>query len=219
MMMKNSPNNPPLHHHHHHHHNNNHHHHQQQQQTQKNHQHHHQQHQQQQQQQAPRERSHPRHGWLSWRLSLRGYGFCMATLLIFCLGSLVYELNGGPPKILLDLRQYLGESTYLDDHGPPIPRKHEFNLVSSEIHNRTRLTKHEQVGLSDRPLSSPGSGPELLLLAWLLPPTPLHFPFDDPCVCVCVCVCVQEGEVEVEWDWGWGCLCRCSDPHPLFQTD
>ncbi|KAK0132021.1 Uronyl 2-sulfotransferase [Merluccius polli] len=70
-----------------------------------------------------------------------------------------------------------GESTFLDDHGPPVPRvlpfpsqvvynrvgkcgsrtvlillrllseKHEFNLVSSEIHNRTRLTKHEQVDL------------------------------------------------------------------------
>lgn len=43
------------------------------------------------------------------RLSLRGYGFCMATLFFFCFGSLFYQLNGGPPKILLDIRQYLGK--------------------------------------------------------------------------------------------------------------
>ncbi|XP_030200679.1 uronyl 2-sulfotransferase a isoform X2 [Gadus morhua] len=118
--------------------------------------------------------------WLSavpLRFSLRGYGFCMATLFLFCFGSLVYQLNGGPPTILLDIRQYLGESTFQDDHGPPVARvlpfpsqvvynrvgkcgsrtvlillrllseKHQFNLVSSEIHNRTRLTKHEQVDL------------------------------------------------------------------------
>lgn len=33
----------------------------------------------------------------------------MATLFLFCLGSLFYQLNGGPPKILLDIRQYLGK--------------------------------------------------------------------------------------------------------------
>uniref|UniRef100_A0A3Q1FK99 Uronyl 2-sulfotransferase n=1 Tax=Acanthochromis polyacanthus TaxID=80966 RepID=A0A3Q1FK99_9TELE len=166
-----------------------------------------------------RERNIRKYGLLSaipLRLSLRGYGFCMATLFLFCFGSLFYQLNGGPPKILLDIRQYLGvygknhwsvklatgrlfihkdrvarhlvscphvhkprqgESTYLDDHGPPAPRvlpfpsqvvynrvgkcgsrtvvillrllaeKHQFNLVSSDIHNKTRLTKHEQVDL------------------------------------------------------------------------
>lgn len=118
--------------------------------------------------------------WLSalgLRFSLRDYAFCMATLLVFCLGSLFYQLNGGPPKVLLEIRQYLGESTFVDDHGPPTPRelpfpsqviynrvgkcgsrtvvlllrilaeKHQFNLVSSDIHNKTRLTKHEQVDL------------------------------------------------------------------------
>ncbi|KAL6485803.1 hypothetical protein MHYP_G00051950 [Metynnis hypsauchen] len=65
----------------------------------------------------------------------------------------------------------------MDDHGPPVPKvlpfpsqviynrvgkcgsrtvvlllrilaeKHQFNLVSSDIHNKTRLTKHEQVDL------------------------------------------------------------------------
>uniref|UniRef100_A0A671X3F0 Uronyl 2-sulfotransferase n=1 Tax=Sparus aurata TaxID=8175 RepID=A0A671X3F0_SPAAU len=166
-----------------------------------------------------RERNNRKYSLLSavpLRFSLRGYGFCMATLFFFCFGSLFYQLNGGPPKILLDIRQYLGvygknhwsvkmasarlfthkdrlarqlvscphvhrprrgESTYLDDHGPPAPRvlpfpsqvvynrvgkcgsrtvvillrllaeKHQFNLVSSDIHNKTRLTKHEQVDL------------------------------------------------------------------------
>ncbi|XP_077076215.1 uronyl 2-sulfotransferase a isoform X3 [Siphateles boraxobius] len=63
--------------------------------------------------------------WLSalrLRVSLRDYAFCMATLLLFCLGSLFYQLNGGPPKVLLEIRQYLGESTFVDDHGPPTPR-------------------------------------------------------------------------------------------------
>lgn len=46
---------------------------------------------------------------LPLRLSLRGYGFCMATLFFFCFGSLFYQLNGGPPQILLDIRQYLGK--------------------------------------------------------------------------------------------------------------
>ncbi|CAM2111646.1 unnamed protein product [Caretta caretta] len=43
------------------------------------------------------------------------------------------QLNGGPPRFLLDLRHYLGNSTYLDDHGPP-PRKvssfHPYQLLS-----------------------------------------------------------------------------------------
>lgn len=46
---------------------------------------------------------------LGLRFSLRDYGFCMATLLLFCLGSLCYQLNGGPPKVLLEIRQYLGK--------------------------------------------------------------------------------------------------------------
>lgn len=45
------------------------------------------------------------------RFSLRDYGFCMATLLVFCLGSLFYQLSGGPPRFLLDLRQYLGKDS------------------------------------------------------------------------------------------------------------
>lgn len=62
-----------------------------------------------------RERNNRKHGGISalpWRLSLRGYGFCMAALLFFCLGSLFYQLNGGPPKILLDIRQYLGKNFF-----------------------------------------------------------------------------------------------------------
>uniref|UniRef100_A0AAV2KG76 Uronyl 2-sulfotransferase n=1 Tax=Knipowitschia caucasica TaxID=637954 RepID=A0AAV2KG76_KNICA len=119
------------------------------------------------------------------RVSLRGYGFCMGTLFVFCLGSLLYQLNGGPPQILLDIRQYLGESTFQDDHKFLAPRvltfpsqvvynrvgkcgsrtvvmllkllaeKHHFNLVSSEIHNKTRLSKHEQVSLMKNITSIP----------------------------------------------------------------
>ncbi|XP_060770065.1 uronyl 2-sulfotransferase a isoform X2 [Neoarius graeffei] len=116
--------------------------------------------------------------WAVWlRFSLRDYGFCMGTLLLFSLASVFYQINGGPPRLLLDMRQYLGESTFMDDHGPPAPKvlpfpsqviynrvgkcgsrtvvlllrilaeKHKFNLVSSDIHNKTRLTKHEQVEL------------------------------------------------------------------------
>ncbi|XP_028653712.1 uronyl 2-sulfotransferase a [Erpetoichthys calabaricus] len=122
----------------------------------------------------------PLGGWLSLlflRFSLHDYGFCMATLLFFCMGSLCYQLNGGPPQILLEIRRYLGNSTFMDDHGPPLPRvlpfpsqviynrvgkcgsrtvvlllrilseRHQFNLVASDVHNKTRLTKHEQVDL------------------------------------------------------------------------
>lgn len=52
---------------------------------------------------------------LPLRLSLRGYGFCMATLFLFCFGSLFYQLNGGPPRILLDIRQYLGKNFIYPD--------------------------------------------------------------------------------------------------------
>ncbi|KAL0967768.1 hypothetical protein UPYG_G00256610 [Umbra pygmaea] len=127
-----------------------------------------------------RDRNNKKFGYFSvvpFRFSLRGYRFCLAALFLFCFGSLFYQLNRGPPKILLDIRLYLGQSTYLDDHGPPTPRvlpfpsqviynrvgkcgsrtvvillrllaeRHQFNLLSSDIHNKTRLTKHEQVDL------------------------------------------------------------------------
>uniref|UniRef100_A0A671NFS1 Uronyl 2-sulfotransferase n=1 Tax=Sinocyclocheilus anshuiensis TaxID=1608454 RepID=A0A671NFS1_9TELE len=115
---------------------------------------------------------------LGLRFSLRDYGFFMATLLLFCLGSLFYQLNGGPPKVLLEIRQYLGKIRSIPLAFPsfwrldlPFPsqviynrvgkcgsrtvvlllrilaEKHQFNLVSSDIHNKTRLTKHEQVDL------------------------------------------------------------------------
>lgn len=61
-----------------------------------------------------RDRSAKRGDWFAalWlRFSLRDYGFCMGTLLLFSLGSLFYQLNGGPPGFLLDMRQYLGKST------------------------------------------------------------------------------------------------------------
>uniref|UniRef100_A0A8C6SZ73 Uronyl 2-sulfotransferase n=1 Tax=Neogobius melanostomus TaxID=47308 RepID=A0A8C6SZ73_9GOBI len=119
------------------------------------------------------------------RVSLRGYGFCMGALFVFCFGSLFYQLNGGPPQILLDIRQYLGDSTFQDDHQSFATRvltfpsqvvynrvgkcgsrtvvmllkllaeRHHFNLVSSEIHNKTRLSKHEQITLMTQITSIP----------------------------------------------------------------
>lgn len=59
-----------------------------------------------------RDRNNKRNAWLSlilFRFSLRDYGFCMTSLFLFCLGSLFYQWNGGPPKFLLEFRQYLGK--------------------------------------------------------------------------------------------------------------
>ncbi|XP_018585892.1 uronyl 2-sulfotransferase a [Scleropages formosus] len=113
----------------------------------------------------------------AWFLSLRGFGFCTAALLLLTLGSLMYQLDGGPPRVLVDIRHYLGESTFADDHGPPpakvlpfpsqvlynrvgkcgsrtvvlllriLAERHRFTLVSSDIHNKTRLSKQEQMDL------------------------------------------------------------------------
>uniref|UniRef100_A0A3B1IJ09 Uronyl 2-sulfotransferase n=1 Tax=Astyanax mexicanus TaxID=7994 RepID=A0A3B1IJ09_ASTMX len=107
--------------------------------------------------------------WSAWpRCAPRDLAFCMAALLLFCLGSLFIQLNGGPPKVLLELRNYLGKTP---SNVLPFPsqviynrvgkcgsrtvvlllrilaERHQFNLVSSDIHNKTRLTKHEQVEL------------------------------------------------------------------------
>lgn len=64
-----------------------------------------------------RERNNRKYSLLSavvpLRVSLRGYGFCMAALFLFSFGSLFYQLNGGPPKILLDIRQYLGKNFFV----------------------------------------------------------------------------------------------------------
>ncbi|XP_052001921.1 uronyl 2-sulfotransferase isoform X1 [Xyrauchen texanus] len=117
-----------------------------------------------------------RENWLAvilLRVSRRDFGFCLTTLFIFCLGSVLYQLNGGAPKILLDVGNYLGR--FAD--GPVAPRalpfprqivynrvgkcgsrsivlllrmladRHQFTLISSDIHNKTRLTKREQLNL------------------------------------------------------------------------
>lgn len=55
--------------------------------------------------------------WAVWlRFSLRDYGFCMGTLLLFSLASVFYQINGGPPRLLLDMRQYLGKKQTLLSH-------------------------------------------------------------------------------------------------------
>ncbi|XP_035279783.1 uronyl 2-sulfotransferase a isoform X3 [Anguilla anguilla] len=89
----------------------------------------------------------------------------------------VHRDRPGKGSPLTFRKEKKGESTFVDDHGPPAPRvlpfpsqvvynrvgkcgsrtvvlllrilaeRHQFNLVSSDIHNKTRLTKHEQVDL------------------------------------------------------------------------
>uniref|UniRef100_A0A8C9RVM2 Uronyl 2-sulfotransferase n=1 Tax=Scleropages formosus TaxID=113540 RepID=A0A8C9RVM2_SCLFO len=114
----------------------------------------------------------------AWFLSLRGFGFCTAALLLLTLGSLMYQLDGGPPRVLVDIRHYLGKNlTGAADAAPlhvqvlPFPsqvlynrvgkcgsrtvvlllrilaERHRFTLVSSDIHNKTRLSKQEQMDL------------------------------------------------------------------------
>ncbi|XP_016409705.1 uronyl 2-sulfotransferase-like [Sinocyclocheilus rhinocerous] len=116
-----------------------------------------------------------RGNWLAvvlLRVSRRDLFYCLTALLIFCLGSVFYQLNGGAPKVLLDVGYYLGR--FADGHGSLAPRalpfpsqvvynrvgkcgsrtivqllrmlvdRHRFTLISSDIHNKTRLTKREQ---------------------------------------------------------------------------
>uniref|UniRef100_A0A4W4DMG0 Sulfotransferase n=1 Tax=Electrophorus electricus TaxID=8005 RepID=A0A4W4DMG0_ELEEL len=120
-----------------------------------------------------------RENWLAvilLRISRRDFGFCLTTLFLFCLGSVLWQFNGGPPKILLDVRYYFGKS-FGGDHEHLAPRalpfpsqvmynrvgkcgsrtvvlllrilaeKHQFTLISSDIHNKTRLSKREQLNL------------------------------------------------------------------------
>ncbi|XP_056333552.1 uronyl 2-sulfotransferase [Danio aesculapii] len=109
------------------------------------------------------------------RVSRRDLSCCLSALLLFCLGSVIYEVNGGSPKILLDVGYYLGR--FADGYGSLAPRvlpfpsqvvynrvgkcgsrtivlllrmladRHQFTLISSDIHNKTRLTKREQENL------------------------------------------------------------------------
>nr|XP_021328743.1 uronyl 2-sulfotransferase-like isoform X2 [Danio rerio] len=109
------------------------------------------------------------------RVSRRDLSCCLSALLLFCLGSVSYQLNGGSPKILLDVGYYIGR--FADGYGSLAPRvlpfpsqvvynrvgkcgsrtivlllrmladRHQFTLVSSDIHNKTRLTKREQENL------------------------------------------------------------------------
>ncbi|XP_076834666.1 uronyl 2-sulfotransferase [Brachyhypopomus gauderio] len=108
------------------------------------------------------------------RISRRDFGFCLATLFLFCLGSVLWQLNGGPPKILLDVRYFFGTSFGGEHLAPrvlPFPsqviynrvgkcgsrtlvlllrilaERHRFTLISSDIHNKTRLSKREQLNV------------------------------------------------------------------------
>lgn len=55
-----------------------------------------------------------RGNWLAvvlLRISRRDLFFCLTALLIFCLGSVLYQLKGEAPKILLDVGYYLGKTS------------------------------------------------------------------------------------------------------------
>lgn len=66
-----------------------------------------------------------RGNWLAvvlLRVSRRDLFFCLTALLVFCLGSVFYQLNGGAPKVLLDVGYYLGKSlnilcAFIRSHG------------------------------------------------------------------------------------------------------
>ena len=98
------------------------------------------------------------------RFSLRDYGFCMATLLVFCLGSLFYQLGGGPPRFLLDLRQYLGK----EGRREPVSRATALPVCFEE----------ELFVLLD--LRPPGRGRRVLLGAAAPRSTPFHPPPATP---------------------------------------
>lgn len=57
-----------------------------------------------------------RGNWLAvilFRISRRDFGFCLTALFLFCLGSLFWQLNGGPPNLLQDIRYYFGKQFVL----------------------------------------------------------------------------------------------------------
>ncbi|XP_073725282.1 uronyl 2-sulfotransferase [Misgurnus anguillicaudatus] len=104
------------------------------------------------------------------RITRRDFG---VFLFLFCLGSVLYQLSGGAPQILINVRYYLGRFADGSDSFPPrvfpsqvvynrvgkcgsrtmvlllrlLADKHQFTLISSDIHNKTRLSKREQANL------------------------------------------------------------------------
>lgn len=59
-----------------------------------------------------------RENWLAvvlLRVSRRDLSFCLTALLIFCLGSVLYQFNGGAPKILLDVGYYIGKTSNISE--------------------------------------------------------------------------------------------------------
>lgn len=59
-----------------------------------------------------------RENWLAvvlLRVSRRDLSFCLTALLIFCLGSVLYQFNGGAPQILLDVGYYIGETSNISE--------------------------------------------------------------------------------------------------------
>jgi len=59
-----------------------------------------------------------RENWLAvvlLRVSRRDLSFCLTALLIFCLGSVLYQFNGGAPKLLLDVGYYIGKTSNISE--------------------------------------------------------------------------------------------------------
>lgn len=57
-----------------------------------------------------------RGNWLAvilFRISRRDFGFCLTALFMFCLGSICWQLNGGPPNLLQGIRYYFGKRQLL----------------------------------------------------------------------------------------------------------
>lgn len=96
------------------------------------------------------------------RFSLRDYGFCMATLLVFCLGSLFYQLSGGPPRFLLDLRQYLGKKGLRRTPQSWAPREKMISGEISKVVTATTVPETPQVGCQRASISVCGSWERLL---------------------------------------------------------
>ncbi|XP_057199203.1 uronyl 2-sulfotransferase [Triplophysa rosa] len=109
------------------------------------------------------------------RITRRDFDFCLTALFVFCLGSALYQLNGGASQILINVGYYLGRfgdgSESFTPRALPFPSqvvynrvgkcgsrtivlllriladRHQFTLISSDIHNKTRLSKREQANL------------------------------------------------------------------------
>ncbi|KAI7805085.1 putative uronyl 2-sulfotransferase-like [Triplophysa rosa] len=91
------------------------------------------------------------------RITRRDFDFCLTALFVFCLGSALYQLNGGASQILINALPFPSQVVYnrVGKCGSRtivlllriLADRHQFTLISSDIHNKTRLSKREQANL------------------------------------------------------------------------